>query len=54
MRLQQRYENVALLIVEELGFALFELCENELLFNLITQPYERRVTIIPSNLVLGE
>jgi DNA replication protein DnaC len=54
MRLQKRYENVALLIVEKLRFALFELSENEPLFNLIAKRYEYRVTIIPTNLVFGE
>ncbi len=45
-RLQQRYEKVALLIVDELGFVPFEQAGGELLFNLLAQRYERRATII--------
>jgi DNA replication protein DnaC len=40
--LQQRYQKVALLIVDELGFVPFERAGGELLFNLLAQRYERR------------
>jgi DNA replication protein DnaC len=52
--LQQRYQKVALLVVDELGFVPFERAGGELLFNLLAQRYERRSTIIPSNLAFSE
>jgi DNA replication protein DnaC len=53
-RLQQRYEKVALLIVDELGFVPFERAGGELLFNLLAQRYEQRATIITTNLAFSE
>jgi hypothetical protein len=48
--LQQRYRKVALLIVDELSLVPFERTGGDLLFNLLAQRYERRSTIITTNL----
>jgi len=52
--LQLRYPKVALLVVDELGFVPFERAGGELLFNLLAQRYERRSTIIRTNLAFSE
>jgi DNA replication protein DnaC len=53
-RLHQRYQQVALLIVDELGFVPFDRAGGELLFNLLSDRYERRATLVTTNLSFGE
>lgn len=53
-RLHNRYLNVSLLVVDELGFTPFDRLEGELLFNLLADRYERRSTLVTTNLNFGE
>lgn len=49
-RLYQRCQKVDLLIVDELGFVPFDRTGGELLFNLLSDRYERRSTLVTTKL----
>lgn len=53
-RLQQRYRRVDLLVCDELGFVPFDRAGGELLFNLLADRYERRSTMLTTNLAFSE
>ena len=54
LRVQKQMINVKLLIIDELGFVPLSKTGAELLFELISQRYERGVTLITSNLPFDE
>jgi DNA replication protein DnaC len=53
-RLHRRYQKVPLLIVDELGFVPFKRDGGEVLFNLLADRYERRSTLVTTNLTFAE
>lgn len=53
-RLQRRLLTLDVLILDELGFVPFDRIGGELLFNLLTDRYERRATVVTTNLAFAE
>ena len=53
-RMHRYYQRISLLIIDELGFVPLNKVEAELLFNLLADRYERRSTVVTSNLNFGE
>jgi DNA replication protein DnaC len=53
-RFHRRLRSVDLLIIDELGFVPFDRAGGELLFNLLSERYERRSVLVTTNLAFAE
>ncbi len=53
-RLHRRFRYVDLLIIDELGFVPFDRAGGELLFNLLSDRYQRKSIVVTTNLAFAE